>query len=332
MKHKVAIIICYFEGLPSLYEIWLRSCAYNRDFDFLIFTDQDIKSPFNNIRIIECTLDDIASLAQLKLPTTTISLAFPYKLCDFKPMYGYIFEDYLKKYSFWGVCDMDMIFGDLNRFINDSILDKYDKIYQLGHLTLYKNTREVNSRFMMDGYMDWKDVLATPIHCRFCERGMMKKYALAGLTAYTPFDYADISKIHRRYQLSHWLIPKEKQDVFHHQVFYYDEGHVYRAILLNGIITTEEFSYIHLQKRTISFENKAIDNHFYITQNTLIKKEPGEPGVDDIIRLNPYRGKLYELFECIKYEVKTRTILKRLITTIYMNASRKFTKHKPSHY
>ena len=323
LKHKVAIIICYFGNLPPLYEIWIRSCVYNKEFDFLLFTDQNIEDSYDNIHIIKCTLSDIAALAKRKLPTNKVVLISPYKLCDFKPMYGFIFEDYLKDYNFWGICDIDMIFGDLSLFISDHIFDKYDKIYQLGHLTLYRNTREVNSRFMLKGYVDWKYVVATPTHCRLCERGMMKKYSLGKLSAYTPNNYADISKIHKRYQLSHWLIPKDSRDVFHHQVFYYDNGHVYRAILFNDEIRIEEFIYIHLQKRKITFLDSEIKSCFFITQNTIINKDEGIPSSEDILRLNPYPGKLYEFWECIKYEVETKTISKRLITRLYIKAGNK---------
>ena len=74
-------------------------------------------------------------------------------------MYGEIFEDYLLGYDFWGMCDMDMIFGDLSRFITTDILEKHDKIYQLGHLTLYRNNKEVNGRFRLDGYAIGKKLL-----------------------------------------------------------------------------------------------------------------------------------------------------------------------------
>lgn len=132
-----------------------------------------------------------------------------YKLCDFKPMYGVIFSDYLHQYDLGGMCDVDMIFGSLKTFLNDDILSKFDKIYQLGHLTLYRNNLEVNERYKLDGYLNWKKVVLTPNHCRLCERGMMEKYSLANIPVYDKRDYADVSKIHKRYQLLKWLVPKE---------------------------------------------------------------------------------------------------------------------------
>ena len=46
-----------------------------------------------------------------------IYLDHPYKLCDYKPAYGYIFPEYTKGYDYWGHCDMtDCIFGNLRKF------------------------------------------------------------------------------------------------------------------------------------------------------------------------------------------------------------------------
>lgn len=56
-------------------------------------------------------------------------------------------EEELKAFDFWGYCDLDQIFGDLNRFITDEILEKYDKLFCLGHMTLFRNTQSINQLF-----------------------------------------------------------------------------------------------------------------------------------------------------------------------------------------
>ena len=66
-----------------------------------------------------------------------IALKAPYKLCDYKPAYGYLFQEYLEGYEYWGYCDVDMIFGNLKRFLPDNVIGEYDKIGHLGHLSLY---------------------------------------------------------------------------------------------------------------------------------------------------------------------------------------------------
>lgn len=310
MKNKVGIIICYFGKLPGLFEIWKKTCETNAEFDFLIFTDQKISVFKENIHVYNSSLNEIKSLAEKKLGIKDISLNTAYKLCDYKPMYGLIFSEYLYGYDYWGMCDMDMLFGDLGKYITDEILDEYEKIYQLGHLTIYRNNNEVNRRFMSIGYCDWRTVVKTDEHCRFCERGMIAKYNALGIKAYTQKDYADISKLHKRFQLSKWMVPKSQFDRYKHQVFYYENGCVYRAIFYNKSVSVEEFNYIHFQKRKMKIlvENETC---FYITKNELIPKKPGVPSKDEIFRLNPYRGKIVEVFECVIYELKTRNILNR---------------------
>ena len=63
-----------------------------------------------------------------------ISLERPYKLCDFKPTYGYVFYDLIKDYKFWGHCDTDIIWGRIDNFITSDAMDKYDK--KLPHHTI----------------------------------------------------------------------------------------------------------------------------------------------------------------------------------------------------
>ena len=315
MTKRVGIVICYFGVLPSTFDVWIKSCEYNSNFDYFVFTDQDMDCNGGNVHVYKTSLDLLKKRIEDKLQLDNVSLGSAYKLCDFKPMYGVIFDDYLVGYDFWGMCDMDMIFGDLESFLSDEIFDSYDKIYQLGHFTLYRNTKEVNERFKLKGYCDWAYAATRKENCRLCERGMMTKYRNAQLSVYAPRDYADISKLHKRYQLSHWLVPYEHRDYIKHQLFYYDNGHVYRAYLDNGRVIVQEFNYIHIQKRVIEV-SEDIGESFYITQDKLINKQVGIPSAEDICRLNPYRGRLVEIIECIMYELRTRNLLKRYVSRI----------------
>ena len=71
-------------------------------------------------------------------------------MCDYKPAYGLIFEDYIKDYNFWGHCDIDTIMGNLGKLIDDSMFEKYDKMFCLGHMILYRNTYDNNRTFMKE--------------------------------------------------------------------------------------------------------------------------------------------------------------------------------------
>ena len=147
---KCCFIIPYFGKFNNYFPLFLKTCAWNKDFNWLVVTDDETKYDYpNNFRVVRMSFQQLKSLVQSKF-NFPISLDRPYKLCDYKPAYGYIFEDYLSDYKFWGHCDTDVLMGDLSKFFTDNVFDKYDKIGCLGHMVLYRNTHENNRVFMHD--------------------------------------------------------------------------------------------------------------------------------------------------------------------------------------
>ncbi|TDQ08448.1 DUF6625 family protein [Pedobacter metabolipauper] len=157
-KNAITLIIIYFGKWPEWYNFFLESCSKNIDVNFLIFTDQEVETnPFTNIRYIDFSMKDFNMLASAKLDLA-IEFTEPYKICDFRPAFGIIFEDYLKGCTFWGHTDIDLILGDITHFITDQLLEEYDilsarKEYLVGHFTLYKNTKRMNTLYRLtDNY------------------------------------------------------------------------------------------------------------------------------------------------------------------------------------
>jgi hypothetical protein len=78
----------------------------------------------------------------------------PYSLVEFKPAYGYIFQEYLEGYSHWGYSDVDILFGDLGRWIEDDEWSDFDivtygygdqnRAYLRGQFTFHKNVPRIN--------------------------------------------------------------------------------------------------------------------------------------------------------------------------------------------
>lgn len=99
-----------------------------------------------------------------------IKLNHPYKFCDMKPMYGYLFEEYNYNFQFWGYCDIDVIFGNLDKFITKEML-QYDKLFINGHMTIMRNTEKINKLFMenIDGNPFYKTVLQSNSSYNFDE-------------------------------------------------------------------------------------------------------------------------------------------------------------------
>jgi hypothetical protein len=292
---KIALIILYFGKIPDYAYLFFHSLSYNPTIDLLIFTDQKIKFQVDNLIVYTTTFAAIRKRIQEKFDFSIV-LDKPYKLCDYKPAYGYIFEKELENYDFWGHCDLDMILGDLRKFLPEKILNSYDKIYQHGHLCLYRNIHDNNRRFMLPGGMNYKEVFTTPVNCIFDEViGMQKKYDVLGIETYKKRDSADISPWDDMFiRVESYLSDSEKKNFnFTKQLFYWEEGHIYRAYVTGKQVCRDEFNYLHFQKRIMpicfKIEN-TVPNAFYITRDGVFEKEVGIlPSVKTIDQYNKRR-------------------------------------------
>lgn len=171
--HSIVLISCYFGKLPWYTAYFLKSCLYNRDIQFLIFTD-DLNfrelAP-ENVQFVFMTLKEFNTLATQKLSFPT-QIDHPYKVCDFKPTYGLLFQGEIQEYDFWGHIDLDLIFGNIRFYISNDILNKYDLIavrddFLTGYFLLYRNTEQLRTLFMHS--KDYKKVLSESTHYCFDE-------------------------------------------------------------------------------------------------------------------------------------------------------------------
>lgn len=157
---KCVIILPYFGKFNNYFQLFLRSCGYNKSYTFLIFTDNESVYDYpDNVKKIAMTLNDFKKNVEKKIGFRPC-IPDAYKLCDFKPAYGLLFEEYIKGYEYWGHCDCDLIFGDLEKSLNPLLERDFDKIFAAGHLTIYRNTYENNRRFMkpVNGMLLYRDV------------------------------------------------------------------------------------------------------------------------------------------------------------------------------
>jgi hypothetical protein len=184
INQRIALIACYSGKLPWYFEYFTHSCAYNPTVDFYIITDDHThtNSLPVNIKVIYKTLHEISLLATEKLGFG-VNIKHGYKLCDFKPAYGFIFSDILKAYDFWGYCDIDIIFGNIRDFITDELLKNYDLIstrpdWIPGCFLIYKNIEKLNTLFMHS--KDYRQVFTTDKHCCFDETNFAHQEFEAG--------------------------------------------------------------------------------------------------------------------------------------------------------
>lgn len=145
---RIAFIIPYFGKFNNYFNLWLESCRNNPTVDWYILTDNTDDYHFpDNVHKMKTTMVEMKE-AFSKAFGFEVALDRPYKLCDLKPSYGYVFPEIIKGYDFWGWCDVDLIFGNIRQFLTDEIFDKYDMISRWAHCTLIRNNEMNNKLFM----------------------------------------------------------------------------------------------------------------------------------------------------------------------------------------
>jgi hypothetical protein len=171
---SVCLVICYLGPLPGWIDYYLQSCAHNPSIDFLIFTDQDQLPPAPpNVRFAPMTMASFAQLASTTLGFD-VELRTTYKLCDYKPAYGDLFNSYLSNYDYWGYGDLDVIYGDLRRYLSRIELQRYDVFtgrteFLVGHFTLLRNNEAMRTLYRQSRNL--KHTLQSPGMLSFSECG-----------------------------------------------------------------------------------------------------------------------------------------------------------------
>lgn len=261
-------ILPYFGKLKNYFNMFLESCSYNENYNWLIITDQQVNNNYTNIIVKNMSFEDFVNKVQNKFDFE-ILLSKPYKLCDYKPTYGYIFEDYIKEYKYWAHCDCDVIFGNLEKFLSPILQQDYDKIFAAGHLTIYKNTFENNRRFMgksISGKTLYnkvfthekifgfdEDYFSENIHSIFKNSNCKiydKDLAFNILPTYYNIVRGYYNASHERKK---WLSEKKKL-----QILCWDRQGVYSLTNEGNKLHREEYLYVHLLMRKM--KNTISDN------------------------------------------------------------------------
>jgi len=249
---RICLIVVWMGPLPSYFPLWARTLSGNKAYDFLLVTDQpaEIQLP-SNLRVLGIGFDALRTFIASRL-SMEVSLEHPYKLCDLKPAYGEIFQDYLEGYDHWGCCDMDMFFGDLDRFITPGLLDAHRKLFSRGHLTIYRNEPAVNAAYRSSGLIDHSQIFATPAVCLFDEwQGIHRIFEELGFGQYNEEVMGDIKVYSSRLVCTN--IPNHDP-----QLFVWEEGHVRQYFLKDGTVAATELAYVHFQKRKIGIVDKKV--------------------------------------------------------------------------
>lgn len=170
---SIAIITCWYGDYPWYFPYFVKSCKYNPSIDFIIVTDNTnvIPEKPDNIQVLYKTLEDFKIEASKKLGFEVV-VNEPYKLCDFKLAYGFLFSEIMGSYDFWGHGDIDMVYGDIRGFMTNELLENFDILnsridFITGTFCLYRNIEKMNTLFMLS--RDYKHVFTNEEYFSFDE-------------------------------------------------------------------------------------------------------------------------------------------------------------------
>ena len=123
---KTAFLVPFFGPLPLYFPFWAKSCEANHgNFHWFVYSDQ-ITSPQKINRaltLIPYTFDgmkaDLKSVLDLNIPGKHLR-----RVCDYRLLFYWIRKDAeaLDCFDFIGFTDMDMVYGELMKFMPQGML------------------------------------------------------------------------------------------------------------------------------------------------------------------------------------------------------------------
>ena len=246
---KIALILPYFGHFDSMFPLWLESCRYNTDFEWIIFTDDNRTFDYpDNVKVVYISFGQLRERIQ-KLYDFKIALDAPYRLCNFRPAFGEIFEQELRNYDAWGFCDNDMLFGRLSANL-PSVNLKY-KIGAYGHLSFVPNTEETRTIYQYKNA--FKIAFSHSELLFFDEDSFPKILQHNGYTIYK-LHIADFKPRLKK----HFVLNEPGREWMNKaHCFVWDKGTLWRFFVgVDGNVCKEEYTYIHFLKRPMIIDEK----------------------------------------------------------------------------
>lgn len=278
-------IIPYFGQLPNYFNLWLSTAKKNTSFDFMIITDQTIDGNSENITIMKSSFENLQKKFRSVLGDEIV-LNSPYKLNDYRPTFGLVFQDEIKEYDYWGFLDVDTILGDLKSFYTDSYISQSSRIGTRGHLQLFKNDKLVNSRFMEQAKPGFNFNIVKKVNfpMHFDEmwgiNHIFKNIDIVNSESNIAFDdISPKSPIFRN-------LNGTKESV----IYEYINGELFE-IQENGKKIL--IPYVHFQKRFLKFEGGIDSNKFKVIPNKFVNSNT----LIDWSKINQTNGKFKVLFK-----------------------------------
>ena len=182
---KVKVLMPFFGGFPDWFWLYLTTCRHNPCVEWHFFSEQapqEERPP--NVHHTCLTVPEFNELARQKLGVA-VNFERAFKVCDFRPAFGVIFDDFLKDYDYWAWGDADLFFGDLQEGLSRIKFAERDIVsvrseFLSGELTFLKNSEQVNQLYRHS--RDWKKIFESKLGHDFEEAGHFKDRPIDSFT------------------------------------------------------------------------------------------------------------------------------------------------------
>lgn len=164
---SIVLLIPYFGRWPDWFDFFLHSCRFNSDIQWVFYTDCHVPESIPiNVRFNTISFVEYKSFVSQRLGID-FQPDNAYKLCDLKPALGYIHEEDIQGFDYWGFSDIDLVYGNLREYFTAERLAKYDLLSThnrrvSGHFCLMRNTEKMRNAFKL--IKNWRQRLADNEH------------------------------------------------------------------------------------------------------------------------------------------------------------------------
>jgi hypothetical protein len=156
------IMVSYVFGASAIRKKYLRmfiETAATSGIDYAVVGDNP--PPFHlppNVRHVPITWNQFVDRVYDRVfdgnETGDLREAIPYKACEFKPLFAYLFPEEVQGYDWWGHIDNDLLVGNFRKFLTPDVLEQNDIISGIhmkswGPFTLYRNNHQINELFRL---------------------------------------------------------------------------------------------------------------------------------------------------------------------------------------
>lgn len=266
---RTVLVAQYFGELPGYFSTWLLSCGRNPDIQWVFVTDQPLDNHTipTNVQVVHKELSDVKAVFEARF-SRSIVLERPYKLCDFRPFFWMILDDLGLPYDYWGHCDIDMVFGHLRPFFQPAFDAGYERLFELGCLSVYRNSLLSKSiAFSTAAQPGWEQVIASDCSFGFDEHNGVNQSWAAFPELWYRQQHAILDIEPRILPLaaaSGALMPPSLR-------VFWEEGHLFAVERLFGCRSrTRALMLIHFQKRPLQVpQSEKLLQGFEICPDTI---------------------------------------------------------------